>query len=474
MRWRPRHVRTRLTLWYVAVLSAVLAVYIASTLLFMRVSLHRQLDEGLRAELGHLVDRLTPWPDGTVAVAGYADNGDPGILAEVWSPAGALLYRSPRLGTQVLGRPESTIPAGGSIHNLTLANGTPLRVLSRPHVVGGRDAVVRVGVSEENLHREWRELLTGIGFGLPAAILIAGLAGNWLARRALRPLERMASHAERLTADNLGERLPVENPDDELGHLARAYNLSLARIDASFSQLRRFTADASHELRTPLTAIRAVGEVALQDRREAEQYRDAIGSMLEEVDRLSHLVGSLLVLSRADTGVGLRRQDAGLLNLTRETAALLEILAEEKGQRIDVGGDPSVRAHVDRLILRQALINLIDNAIKYSPRGGTIRIDVRRGPDGRAVIEVSDQGPGIPEPHRSKVFERFYRVDKARSRDEGGAGLGLSIALWAVSAHAGEIELSSEEGTGSAFRVILPAATPASERASAGDERSGG
>jgi len=459
MRLRPRHVRTRLTLWYVAVLSAVLAAYIASTLLFMRVSLHRQLDEGLRAEFGHLAGRLTSTPDGAVSVAGHPDRDDPGSLAEVWSPAGALLYRSPRLGTQGLGRPESTVPASGSIHNLPLANGTPLRVLSQPHAIGDREVVVRVGVSEEDLHHEWRELLTGIVFGLPAAILIAGVAGDWLARRSLRPLERMASHAEKLTADNLGERLPVENPDDELGHLARAYNLSLARIEASFAQLRRFTADASHELRTPLTAIRAVGEVALQDRRDADHYRDAIGSMLEEVDRLSHLVDSLLVLSRADTGVALGRQGTGLLDLTRESAALLEILADEKGQRIDVRGDPSARADVDRLILRQALINLIDNAIKYSPRGGSIGIDVRRDPDGRSVIEVSDEGPGIPEAHRSQVFERFYRVDKARSRDEGGAGLGLSIALWAVKAHGGEIEVSSEEGKGSTFRVVLPAET---------------
>ena len=460
MRLRPRHVRTRLTLWYVAVLSAVLAVYIASTLLFMRVSLHRQLDEGLRGEFGYLADRLTSGRDGTVSVAGQAENGDPGSLAEVWSPGGELVYRSPRLGSQVLGRPASMTPASGSINNLTLGNGTPLRVLTQPHVIGGRDVVIRVGVSEEYLHHQWRELLTGIAFGLPAAILIAGFAGDWLARRALRPLERMASHAEKLTADNLGERLPVENPDDELGHLARAYNLSLARIEASFAQLRRFTADASHELRTPLTAIRAVGEVALQDRRDADHYRDAIGSMLEEVDRLSHLVGSLLVLSRADTGVALRRQGTGLLDLTRESAALLEILADEKGQRIEVRGDPSVRADVDRLILRQALINLIDNAIKYSPRGGSIGIDVRRDPDGRSVIEVSDEGPGIPETHRSQVFERFYRVDKARSRDEGGAGLGLSIALWAVKAHGGEIEVSSEEGNGSTFRVVLAAETP--------------
>jgi len=269
----------------------------------------------------------------------------------------------------------------------------------------------------------------------------------------------MARHAERLTADNLGDRLPVENPEDELGHLARVFNLSLARIEESFVRLRRFTADASHELRTPLTAIRAVGEVALQDHQEPERYREAIGSMLEEVDRLSRLVGSLLFLSRAEAGPVLSRQNLGLLDLARESAALIEILAQEKGQRLEVRGDRDLRADVDALILRQALINLIDNAIKYSPRGSSIRIDVRADRAHEAIVEVADEGPGIAEPHRSHVFDRFYRVDKSRSREQGGAGLGLSIALWAVKAHGGRIEVQSEEGKGSTFRIALPAST---------------
>jgi heavy metal sensor kinase len=301
-------------------------------------------------------------------------------------------------------------------------------------------------------------LRSGILLGLAAAVAIAGFGGHWLAGRALAPIDRLARQAERLTVDNLGERLTVENPEDELGHLARVFNQSLSRIEDSVARLRRFTADASHELRTPLTAIRAVGEVALSGPRTPEHYRETIGSMLEEADRLSRLVDSLLFLSRADAGQGITRQDLGLLELVQSSASLLEILADERGQRIEVRGDESLRLPADSLLLRQALINLTDNAIKYSPRGSVIAIEVRRGEGKTAVVEIEDQGPGIPEAHLSRVFERFYRIDSGRSRDEGGAGLGLSIALWAVERHGGRIQIQSEEGKGSSFRIVLPPA----------------
>jgi heavy metal sensor kinase len=388
-------------------------------------------------------------------MGGHGDEGGEESFVEVWSADGALLYRSEALGASTLGEAPSAA-SESAYSSSVLRDGSPVRVLTRVYPVGNRDAVVRVAVSEERQRHQWRDLLLGLLLSLPAAILIAALGGHWLARRALGPLDRMARQAERITADNLGERLPVENPEDELGHLARVFNVALGRIQESFAQLRRFTADASHELRTPLTAIRTVGEVALQDEQEPARYREAIGSMLEEVDRLTHLVGSLLVLSRADAGAVLRRSELRLVDLARESASLLEILAEEKGQAIEVRGDPGVGVDGDGLILRQAVINLLDNAIKYSPRGTPILVDVRNSAEG-AVLEVADRGPGIPEAHRSRVFERFYRLDAARSREDGGAGLGLSIALWAVRVHGGRIELVTEEGRGSTFRIVLPA-----------------
>jgi heavy metal sensor kinase len=295
-----------------------------------------------------------------------------------------------------------------------------------------------------------------LAIGLPIVVILVVITGYLVAARALKPVDSMAKRAAEITAEHLNERLTIANPDDELGQLGTAFNATLAKLERSFDQLRRFTADASHELRTPLTAIRSVGEVSLRRPGDEKHYRDVIGSMLEETGRLTGLVDSLLTISRADAGqFQLRLVETGLLDLTKEAAAVLEVLAEEKTQTLQVEGDSSLTVVADRTILRQALINLIDNAVKYSPVKGTILIRVANN-EQNVVIEVQDSGSGIPAEHRSRIFERFYRVDKARTRAEGGTGLGLSIAQWAVAAHGGTIEVQSDHGSGSIFRVRLP------------------
>jgi heavy metal sensor kinase len=269
----------------------------------------------------------------------------------------------------------------------------------------------------------------------------------------------MTTQAKTISAEQLGDRLSIETPEDELGKLGTVFNDMLGRLQTAFDQLRRFTSDASHELRTPLTAIRSVGEVALQDQRSPAEYRDVIGSMLEEVDRLTRLSESLLALSRADTGhIQLQREVIPLLQLAKEAGSVVEVLAEEKRQRIDIEGDAGVLVSADRLILRQAIVNLLDNAIKYSPTESRVLVRVQSGGDKQAFLDVVDQGPGIPNEHQPYVFDRFYRVDRARTREWGGAGLGLSITRWEVEAHGGEITLKSEEGHGCTFRVSLPLA----------------
>jgi heavy metal sensor kinase len=292
--------------------------------------------------------------------------------------------------------------------------------------------------------------------GIPCAAGLALVGGYLLAGRVLVPVGAMADTARKITAESLGERLPVENPEDEFGRLARVFNDTLSRLHDSFERLRRFTADASHELRTPLTAIRSVGEVALQGPRDPAAYRDVIGSMLEEVDRLTRLVESLLTLTRAESGrIQPTREVVDLGELAASVADHLRVLAEEKDQHLAVEIRSRVRAEGDSAILRQGLINLLDNAIKYTPAQGSIEVRVGEISAGEVAVEVKDTGPGIAAADRDRIFERFYRVDAARSRESGGLGLGLAIARWAVEANGGRIEVESEEGKGSLFRMVF-------------------
>jgi heavy metal sensor kinase len=272
----------------------------------------------------------------------------------------------------------------------------------------------------------------------------------------LAPVDRMAERARSITAERLHDRLPVDHPNDELGRLASVFNDTLGRLESSFEQMRRFTADVSHELRTPLTAIRSVGEVGLRGRRDEGAYRGIIGSMLEEVDRLACLVDRLLTLSRAETGQAkLSVELIDLRELAENVAAHLGVLAEEKQQSITIEHLGTPRCLGVRLVLRQALINLVDNAIKYTPAGGQIRIRVRESPTG-AMLEVSDTGPGIPAEPRTRIFDRYYRVARSRSDDTSGAGLGLSIAKGAVEVNGGQLSLEGTNGAGSTFRITLP------------------
>jgi heavy metal sensor kinase len=319
----------------------------------------------------------------------------------------------------------------------------------------GRALLISVAQDDKPIRQSLKTLVLMLLIGFPLTLGLATIGGYFLAGRLLRPVGAMASKAQEITAERLSERLPVANPHDEFGRLATVFNSTLERLENSFEQLRRFTADASHELRTPLTAIRSVGEVALQEPLDPAACRDVIGSMLEEADRLARLVDNLLVLTRADSGrVQPQRRPLDLAALVKDVADCLGVLAEEKKQTLTVEAAESLIVEADRETLRLALINLLDNAIKYTPAEGHIRIVVKRQQD-EAVVEISDDGPGIPVEHREKIFERFYRIEKGRSSETGGAGLGLAIARWAVELNGGRIELESEEGRGSTFRVVF-------------------
>jgi heavy metal sensor kinase len=467
IRFGPRQLRSRLTLWYVGVLAAALLLFVTGTSFLLFWHLRSQLDRYNIQDVETVEGLLFFTPTGQLELReDYHNHPESKLvlerLLEVRAPGGALLYRNARLGSRSLGGTPFPGEGVGGYSNraLRLSDGTRVRMVSRRHSIDGHPALVRLAYSEEHLWLHLEELLAASLLALPVTLAVAAFAGYALARRALAPLEQMALRAEQITSERLHERLPTDNVDGELGQLARAFNSTLARLEQSFEQLRRFTSDASHELRTPLTAMRSVGEVGLQKDGSREEYRDIIGSMLEEGNRLTRLVDSLLTISRADAGViPFHPSVFSVLELAREAVALLEVLMEEKSLRLILTGDESALVKGDRLFLRQSLVNIIHNAVKYSPVRGTISVKVRLRGAGQVTIEIADDGPGIPPEHLANVFDRFYRVDKSRTRNEGGAGLGLSIANWAVQAHGGEIGLDSTPGAGCIFRICLPAVT---------------
>ena len=455
-RARLPSIRVRLTLWNVAVILFVLAVYAGSVFTFVSRNASNALDQRLNDDFQWPREMLTELPDGRIGTDDASSDTDSSPWLQVWSPGGAELLYSTRNAERNPVPQAAELAARADDGPVRTAGNPSWRVLSRESVIDGRPVVIQVALSEFEMGRDLNELLLVLLLGLPLGVAAAGLAGYSLARRALAPVNRMAERARSITAESLEDRLPVDNPADELGRLATVFNDTLTRLESSFDQMRRFTADASHELRTPLTAIRSVGEVALRSRRDEDGYREVIGSMLEEAERLAALVDRLLLLSKAELGeMASSPEPVELEAMVREVSGQLEVLAEEKEQSIIQESSGATDWWGDAVMLRQALRNLVDNAIKYTPRGGTITIRVMdRVVD--ALIEVSDTGPGIPPELESRIFDRFYRMDGSRSRENGGSGLGLSIARWAVESTGGRLSLRSIEGVGSTFRITLP------------------
>ena len=346
--------------------------------------------------------------------------------------------------------------------SIKTANGARYRILVQSVTINSQNYQISVAHIEEAVHQTLRTLALIILLILPLAVAISLGIGYFIAGRVLAPIEVITRKAQEIGAENLSERLPVGDEDNEFSRLTVVFNQTFARIEDSFVRLHRFTADASHELRTPLAAIRSIGETALHTPSEKntecrEICREAIGSILEESDRLRQLIDSLLQLSRADAGeITLHKETVDLFDLTKETVELLNVLAEEKRQLINISTSGKAMASIDRTTVRQALTNLLDNAIKYAPPESEINITVGSTASGESFIEIADRGCGIPDEDVKLIFDRFYRVDKGRSRKKGGAGLGLSISKWAVERNGGRIEVASAINYGSQFRVSFP------------------
>jgi heavy metal sensor kinase len=458
MKIRPPSVRARLTLWYAGVLTLIVCIFSAGILHFVEERLYAALDTQLGQQIA-TIDKV--YREEPVELQDLASHW--GITLFQVDEGGSIRHQTEAWEREGLARALQTGDPTSPL-SWTAPNGRHYRVQS----FTGSSYRVAAAVEEKFVRDTLWTLAVILAMGIPFAVALAIAGGYFLAGRLLAPVGAMADKAREITADSLADRLPVDNAEDEFGRLATVFNQTLSRLQDAFERLRRFTADASHELRTPLTAMRSVGEVALRGTLDASAYRDVIGSMLEEVDRLTRLVESLLTLTRADSGkLELVPETLDLGALAGNVIEQLRVLADEKQQDLTLRAPAAVHAIGDAALVHHALMNLIHNAIKYTPNCGTISVELNAMKSGRAVIEVRDTGPGIPPIHRDRIFERFYRVDASRSREDGGVGLGLAIARWAIEANGGRIELASTGGHGSVFRVLLPMSATIAKRASA-------
>lgn len=461
--WQRRPLRFRLAAWYAMGGTVLLAAFSATVYFYVEYNLARPLDHALRRDLKVVRRNLQVSGDGRVLWNGHETReGEPWPATnpwfELWNENGELVKRYwPFVDDRLERLPVAPAPGRETISVFNVSADVRLRVLSVPLGMGGRSDqwMVRVMCIHEPAVNALGALVIIIVIALPVVVLLLVFGGYTLTRRWLKPLDSMVREADLITAIDLSRRLPIDNPHDELGRLASVFNKTLARLEDSFLTLDRFVADASHELLTPLTTLRSVGEVGLRGARTDADYREIIGSMLEESQHLQVLVEKLLQLARAEGGVDMVEAKAIQLDaLARECGEDAAVLAEEKKQTI-VLRTAMCEIFTDPLLLRQALQNLVDNAIKHGPAGTTITISILPTEEG-VEVSVSDDGPGVPPEHEARLTDRFFRADNARGRKGGGFGLGLAITKAYLHVLGGGIRYEALQPHGSRFVLTLP------------------
>ena len=459
------NVRWRLTLWYGAVLSGIVAGFGLTAFLMMRHHLVVRTDLELDEEVGELAleVRLAANELELKEQLQRRFFHHAGYDFQVSRADDHLVFCSERLVANPLSLPRFQVESSNLADTRTLPVLGESRVVSRVQAGAGGSFVVQsvfpLASNRAQLHALMAVLLT-VG---PLAIVGALVGGYALARKALAPVERMRVIAEQITADRLDQRLDGSNSDDELGRLAQTLNGMIDRLHRSLDDMRRFTADAAHELRTPLAVLRTEAEVALRSPRSTADYRRVVEVTLEETNRLTRLAEQLLTLCRQEAGLHrFEAEDVQLDALLLDVADKARATAERKGLTIEIGPMDSAIVIGDDIRLSQLFFNLLDNAIKYTPEGGNIRI-CEESRDHQVCVVVEDDGAGIPAEHLPHLFERFYRVDPSRNTESGGAGLGLSICKAIAESHGGRIAVESTVGRGTKFSVILPSSASVHE-----------
>ncbi|HUP04809.1 MAG TPA: ATP-binding protein [Bryobacteraceae bacterium] len=459
-----RSLRARLTAWYLALFSLLFVAFSVFLYGLLASGLRERVDNGLRTDTdtaaGMFEDELDEAKGDVQTAASETAKGmrvHDALVAVVAD--GVLLAATDPLqlrGTGGLAALVAHPPPDGETGELPQFGACGARAVVRRELVGARQVLVVTLAPLDAIKAELRVTRRVIFVALPLLLGIAGLGGYLLTKRGLAPLAVMAVQAREIGGSSLDRRLRIGSAAEELEALAASFNELLARLDQSFGTMRRFVADASHELRTPLSVIRGEADVALAQDRTAASYRESLAIVLDEARRLSRLVDDLLNLARADSGrVKLQTQDFYLDDLLAECCRSAQAIAGPRGVEVECLCAEDAPFRGDEELLHRLVMNLLDNAIRYTPSGGKITAALEAG-DADFRITVTDTGIGIAPEAAPHVFERFYRADQARSRKDGGFGLGLSIVKWVAEAHRGGVQLASQPGVGTAFTVTLP------------------
>jgi len=463
---RSLSIGVKLTVWYAVWMATALCGLGLLAFLSMRHSIHATVDEQLRDRM-NVVQRTVDHSlrKGSVDILRRELDEDSELrpqidLLQIWDDQGSLIYQSTPLKTTGL-PPPGSLPQPAK----TMWIGEdPIRVLEASVAVNGRLYHIQAAARMEEFYEALGRFRGRLLLFTPLALLLASGLGYWMSRRALAPVDQITRAAQQISAQNLSARLSVPPSGDELQRLAETLNQMLERIEAALERVTRFSADASHELRTPITVMRTRTELALRRQRTPAENQQTLEQLHAELVRTSQLLDNLMLLARADSGTEqLRFAPANLVYIIEDVLTQVRPIADEKGVALQGAlPDQAIWIAGDLQLLQRLFLILVENAVKYTPKAGLVSVALEAR-NGTATVKIRDTGIGIGEDDLPHIFDRFYRADKARTRELGGAGLGLSIGRWIAEVHGGSVDVESRVGAGSTFEVSLPSASSTGE-----------
>lgn len=458
---RQRSIGFRLTTWYFVILAGGLLAFSIVAWVAMHASLYAVINNGLRGRAQSLtvfMEKISLLPGGGMEeeLREHALWGERGNLFQVRGQNGRWLFRSEMLEA---GRIQVPTPSGleESTFSDVIVEGHQLRLFTQRTAVRNTPYTIQVGAVTDDAASALAGFRLLLLIAAPIFVVAASGGAYWISRRALAPVDQITNAAQRISIENLQQRLLVPQSHDELQRLSETLNRMFSRLEDSVRRLAQFTADASHELRAPISVIRTTAEIAVRRQRSAEEYRQALEEILAEAEETSSVVEALMLLARDDSGKSpIDREPADLATIVRWASDAGEKLARGRGIEfsIQLPADP-LPVSADSQSLRRVLLILMDNAVKYTAPGGWVKVEAGLQ-NGQGLVSISDSGIGISEEDLPHIFDRFWRADRARSRDSAGAGLGLAIAHSIAVRHGGTIDVDSEPGKGSVFRLRVP------------------